>query len=137
MKQHASVITLGVRDMNRAKKFYCEGLGWGIHHEAQGYWLSFSLNNKSLELAFTPWDARAADAATSAEGTGFRGVTLSYVVQSRQRVDEVLEEAKRAGGNIAKPGQEVHGYYNGYFTDPEGYLWKVVTGPGMQAFAAE
>jgi catechol 2,3-dioxygenase-like lactoylglutathione lyase family enzyme len=137
MKQHMSVITLGVRDMNRAKKFYGEGLGWAVHHESPGYWLSFSLNNKSLELGFTPWDALASDAGSSKDGSGFRGLTLSYVVSSKTRVDEVLEEAKRAGGNVAKAPSETHGYYSGYFADPEGYLWKVVTGPGMDAFVAE
>jgi len=56
MKAHASVITLGARDMNRVKKFYNEGLGWAVHHEAPGYWLSFSLNNQALEFAFTGVD---------------------------------------------------------------------------------
>jgi catechol 2,3-dioxygenase-like lactoylglutathione lyase family enzyme len=28
MKPHVSVITLGVRDLNRAKEFYGKGLGW-------------------------------------------------------------------------------------------------------------
>lgn len=137
MKQHVSVITLGIRDMNRAKKFYCEGLGWAPHHESPGYWLSFSLNGKSLELGLTPWEGLAGDAGAAAEGSGFRGVTLSYVVQSEKRVDEVLEEVRRAGGTITRAAQSTHGYYSGYFSDPEGYLWKVVTGPGMQAFSAE
>jgi predicted enzyme related to lactoylglutathione lyase len=137
MKPHASVLTLGARDMNKVKKFYNEGLGWPVHHESPGYWLSFSLNNQALEFAFTPWQALAQDAGSSAEGSGFRGVTLSYVVQSDKRVDEVLEQAQRAGGTISRPTQNTHGYYSGYFTDPEGYHWKVVTGPGMQAFAAE
>ena len=137
MKQHTGVITLGVRDMNRAKKFYGEGLGWKVHHESQGYWLSFSLNNGTLEFGLTPWDALAGDAGATPDGSGFRGITLSYVVRSPKRVDEVLEEAKRAGGTIARPAKDMHGYYSGYFADPEGYLWKVVTGPGMEALAAE
>ena len=137
MKQHVSVITLGIRDMNRAKKFYGEGLGWKINHESPGYWLSFRLNGGSMELGLTPWDMLAGDAGGSAEGTGFRGVTLSYVVQSEQRVAEVLEEARRAGGSVTRPIQTQHGYTSGYFADPEGYLWKVVTGPGLQALAGE
>lgn len=137
MKQHVSVITLGIRDMNRAKKFYGEGLGWKVHHESPGYWLSFSLNNGAQELGLTPWEMLASDAGTSAEGSGFRGVTLSYAVSSKQRVEEVLEEAKRAGGSVVRPAQEAHGYTSGYFADPEGYLWKVVSGPGLERLAAE
>jgi predicted enzyme related to lactoylglutathione lyase len=137
MKQHVSVITLGARDMNNVKKFYGEGLGWKVHHEAPGQWISFSVNNHTLEVGFTPWQALASDAGSSPDGNGFRGVTLSYVVGSEKRVDEVLEEATRAGGKIARPTQNTYGYYSGYFTEPEGYLWKVVTGPGMDAFKAE
>jgi uncharacterized protein len=137
MKQHVSVITLGIRDMNRAKMFYGEGLGWKIHHESPGYWLSFSLNGGTSELGLTPWEMLASDAGASTEGSGFRGVTLSYVVQSEQRVAEVLEEARRAGGTIARATQTQHGYTSGYFADPEGYLWKVVAGPGLQALAGE
>jgi uncharacterized glyoxalase superfamily protein PhnB len=49
-----------------------------------------------------------------------------------------LAEAKRAGGKIAKPAQPAPwGGYFGYFTDPDGYLWKVAAGAGEQPFAAE
>jgi uncharacterized protein len=137
MKQHVSVITLGVRDMNTVKKFYGEGLGWKVHHEGGGQWISFSVNNQTLEVGFTPWESLATDAGSSTDGSGFRGVTLSYVVSSEQRVDQVLEEAKRAGGKITRQTQNTYGYYSGYFADPEGYLWKVVSGPGMEAFVAE
>jgi catechol 2,3-dioxygenase-like lactoylglutathione lyase family enzyme len=46
MKAHISVITLGVRDLNRAKRFYSEGLGWPIHVD-QSYFVSFSPANGS------------------------------------------------------------------------------------------
>jgi len=65
----------------------------------------------------------------SSDGAGFRGVTLAHNVRSQERVDEVLIEAERAGGNIVKPAQSTSwGGYGGYFVDPEGYLWEVATG---------
>ncbi|MGH2621165.1 MAG: VOC family protein [Anaerolineales bacterium] len=137
MNPHISGITLGVSDLKRAKQFYSEGLGWPIHQE-QGEWVSFSLGNGSSALGLYPWDTLADDAGVAADGTGFRGITLSYVVRSDERVDAVLAEAKRAGGKIAKPAQRATwGGYFGYFTDPDGYLWKVAAGAGEQPFAAE
>lgn len=71
-----------------------------------------------------------------AEGNGFRGVTLSYLVRSEDRVAEVLAEAERAGGKIVKPAERAQwGGSSGYFTDPDGYLWKVASGSGQQPFA--
>lgn len=128
MKPHVSGITLGVRDMNRAKQFYGAGLGWPIKQE-QGEWVSFSFGNGSSALGLFPWDKLADDAGVPAEGNGFRGITLSYIVRSEERVDAVLAEAKRAGGKIAKAAQRASwGGYFGYFADPDGYLWKVGAG---------
>ena|SRR5437667_7603479 len=137
MKPHVSAITLGVKDMNRAKQFYAEGLGWPVEQDF-GQWVSFNLDGGTSVLGLYAWDALAGDAGVSAEGSGFRGVTLSYIVRSNERVDAILEEAKRAGGKIVKPGQQAQwGGYFGYFADREGYLWKVGAAVGEQKFAAE
>lgn len=137
MKPHVSVITLGVRDLNRAKQFYSKGLGWPI---GQDYpeWVSFSLGDGSSALGLQPWDALADDAGVAAEGSGFGGITLSYVVRSEDRVEQVLAEAESAGGTIVKPAERSQwGGSSGYFKDPDGYLWKVAAGAGGQPFAAE
>jgi predicted enzyme related to lactoylglutathione lyase len=137
MKPHVSILTLGVRDLKRAKQFYSEGLGWPIAQE-QGPWVCFSLGNGSSALGLYPWAALAEDAGVAADGSGFRGITLNYVVRSEERVGEVLAEAERAGGKIAKPAlRQPWGGCSGHFTDPDGYLWKVASAPGEQPYAAE
>ncbi|MEP6730015.1 MAG: VOC family protein [bacterium] len=136
MKPHVSVITLGVRDLPRAKKFYAEGLGWPVFQDFE-QWVAFTLGSNSSAFGLLDWTALADDANVPAEGTGFRGFTLSYVVSSDERVDAVLAEAERAGGTIVKPGQHKWGGYFGYFADPDGYLWKVVRGTGDEPFIAE
>src|SRR5437588_11185346 len=119
MKPHVAVITLGVRDLERARNFYAEGLGWPIQQEDYN-WVCFSLGDGSSALALYPWDALAEDAAVPAQGTGFRGVTLAYTVRSEERVDEVLAEAERAGGQVVKPARRASwGGYSGYFADAE------------------
>jgi catechol 2,3-dioxygenase-like lactoylglutathione lyase family enzyme len=135
MNAHVAVITLGVRDLQRARGFYSDGLGWAIQQEDYN-WVCFSLGNGSSALALYPWDALADDARVSAEGSGFRGVTLAYIVRSEERVDEVLAEAARAGGKIVKrPDQTSWGGYSGYFGDPEGYLWEVAAGATQLPFS--
>lgn len=42
MKPHVAVITLGVRDLERARRFYSEGLGWQIQQEDHN-WVCFIL----------------------------------------------------------------------------------------------
>jgi uncharacterized protein len=128
VNQHLSVITLGVKDLVPAREFYSGGLGWTVGAE-EGDWVLFKLGDGSSALALYPWDALADDAGVGAAGDGFRGVTLSYVVRSDDRVDAVLAEAERAGGAIVKPGQPSDwGGYSGYFADPDGYLWEIASG---------
>src|SRR5256885_16562220 len=137
MKPHIAVITLGVDDLQRARRFYSEGLGWPIQQEDFN-WVCFSLGKGSSALALYPWDALADDANVPADGTGFRGVTLAHNVRSEDRVDEVLAEAERAGGKVVKRAQPTSwGGYGGYFADSHGYLWEGATGATQPPFSEE
>ena len=62
----------------------------------------------------------------SPDGSGFSGVVFNYVVRSEARVDEVMEEAKKAGAKILKPAAKLQwGGYGGSFADPDGYIWNI------------
>jgi uncharacterized protein len=65
MNPYVSGITLGVKDVNRAKQFYGKGLGWPILQE-QGEWASFSINNGASVLGLLPQEGLAADAGVPA-----------------------------------------------------------------------
>jgi uncharacterized protein len=135
MNPHVGVITLGVRNLDRAKQFYRDGLGWPVQVD-QGHFVSFRAADGSSGLALYPSKVLADDAGVPPEGSGFRGITFSYIVRSDERVDAVLAEAERAGGEIVRPAQQARwGGYFGYFADPDGHLWKVVAGAGEQPFA--
>jgi catechol 2,3-dioxygenase-like lactoylglutathione lyase family enzyme len=134
MNPHISVITLGVHDFARAKKFYSD-LGWSTWQDYPE-WVTFHLNGSSSALGLCPWQALAHDAGMPADGSGFRGITLSYLVREEKRVSEVLAEAERAGATIVKPAERAPwGGTSGVFADPEGYRWKVAFGTGAQPYA--
>lgn len=110
----------------------------GRIQQEHGEWVSFALNQGSTGFGLYPRKALADDASVGAEGSGFGGVPLSYIVRSDDRVDAVLAEAARAGGSIVRPAERAAwGGYFGYFADPDGYLGKVAAGPGKQPFLAE
>lgn len=129
MTAQISVITLGVKDLERAKEFYGKGLGCPIQRD-EGAFVSFDLGEGSSALALYTRDALAEDAGVPADGSGFRAITLNYVVPSPERVDEVMAAANDAGGEIVKSAQGAQwGGYFGYFADPDGNLWKVAAPP--------
>ncbi len=135
MKPHVSGITLGVEDVERAKRFYSEGLGWPVEMDAQGY-VAFSINNGTAAFGLLSREALAGANGVPSEGSGFGGIVLSYVVSANDRVDEILAQAESAGGTVVEPAREKWGSYGGSFADPDGYPWNVAVGAG-QPIAAE
>lgn len=126
MPLEVTTIMLGVNDLARSKKFYGEGLGCVI---AQDYphFVLITLGDKSSSLALYEREAAAQDAGISSEGSGFRGVSFHYIVPSSEAVDEVMSNATAAGGAVVKAAAAAPWGYFGYFSDPDGYLWKVAS----------
>ena len=115
MEQRLSIVTLGVRDLSRAKAFY-DALGWRDEGEPEKL---VRYNLQSMAFGLYQWDELAEDADVSAAGEGFRGVTLAYCVATKEEVDRVLAEAEQAGGKIVRPAEDAFwGGHRGYFADP-------------------
>ena len=125
MSVQVTAIMLGVDDLSRSKKFYADGLGCPIDKDYPGF-VSFDLGAGSSSLALYEREAAAQDAGVPAEGSGFRGVSFHFIVSSAIEVDEILSNAASAHGAIVRPAAASQwGGYFGYFSDPDGYLWKV------------
>jgi uncharacterized protein len=123
----ASAIMIGVEDLARSKTFYGEGLGCTIDQDYPNF-VSLNLGEGSSSLALYEWKAAAQDAGVSPEGSGFRGVSFHYIVPSSEAVDEVMAKAVAAGGGVVKEAAASPYGYFGYFSDPDGHLWKVASG---------
>ncbi len=127
MSVQVTTIMLGVQDLGRAKKFYADGLGCSVDKDYPGFVL-LDLGAGSSSVALYEREAAAADAGVSPAGSGFTGISFHYIVASTEAVDEVMSSAVAAGGAITKPAVAAQwGGYSGYFSDPDGYLWKVAT----------
>jgi uncharacterized protein len=88
MNPHVSVITLGVRDMSRAKQFYGDGLGWPIQQEYPE-WVTCSLGNGSSSLGLSPVTGvtRAVGVACYAVGVAQRDTGAKVPVWRSQGAD--------------------------------------------------
>lgn len=127
MEPRVSLITLGVADLARARAFY-EALGFAASSASQDGIVFFQAG--PLGLALFPRTELAHDVGVPAQGSGFRGITLSHNVRTKEEVGPVIAAAVAAGGREVKPAQDVFwGGHSGYFTDPDEHLWEVAWNP--------
>ena len=126
MNSRIDAITLGVADLHRAREFYEDGLGFPVEQERGGS-VTHALGAGPSKLVLCPWDSLAGDAGLSPESSGFRGFTLSYIVEEAHQVDEVLARAVRSGGDLSKPPRNAMWGYSAYVTAPDGCLWKIAS----------
>ena len=130
MKPSVSLVTLGVRNLQRAVTFYQDGLGWPLSGASVEGEVAFFRTGGTV-LALWSREALAEDANVDSKGSGFSGFALAHNVAQKEQVDAVLEEAVSAGGAVARKARDVFFGRNGYFADPEGYLWEVAWNPSF------
>jgi uncharacterized protein len=126
MEQRMSLITLGVRDLARARKFY-ENLGWRTGAEKDDDVVFFKAGCMVVAL----WDrAQLAEDSVVTDSGGWGGVTPAYNTRTDEEVDSVIEEARAAGATIGRePAETFWGGYSGVFIDPDGHPWEVAHNP--------
>jgi uncharacterized protein len=128
MNQHLHLVTLGVRDFKKSRKFYTEILGWKPTESSNDDIAFFRAGG--VVIAIYPREKLAEDALTSSEGGGFAGFTLAYNARSEAEVDEIIRDLKSKGVKIVKEPQKVFwGGYSSYFADPDDYRWEVAYNP--------
>ena len=134
MKPRISVLTLGVDDLQRSLEFYRDGLG--LHSQGivgtefeHGAVAFFELAG-GLTLAVWPRADLAHDSGLPPGPPSATELSIGHLVNSRAEVDQVMEQARKAGATIVKKaGETFWGGYGGYFQDPDGHLWEIAWNP--------
>ena len=125
MRQRVSLITLGVRDLTRARRFY-ENLGWERHPSGDDV-VFFQTGDMVLAL----WDrAKLAQDSCVEDAGGWGGVTLALCLPSREEVDATTEQARAAGATVGRePAETFWGGYSSIVIDPDGHPWEIAVNP--------
>ena len=137
MDARIDVITLAVRDLDRALAYYRDGLGLesrgvvatefvGNDTTPAGAIAMFELRG-GLILAIYPRTELAKDANVSLGPPKTGEFSIGHLVGSKSEVDDLLAEAEKAGAMLTDQAHDrPWGIYSGYFRDPDGHLWEII-----------
>ena len=129
MQQQVSVVTLGVRDLSRSRRFYVDGFGWTpvfendeiIFYQMNGFVFG-TFRHSALEK-----DMNRTGLLTPA------AFSLAHNVPAREDVEMVLERLAMHGGRIIRPADApAHGGYRGYVADPDDHAWEIAWNPAWK-----
>jgi uncharacterized protein len=134
MKPRITVLTLGVDDLEASLAFYRDGLGLPtqgmVGEEYEHGVVAFFDLQAGVRLALWARANIAHDTSLRVSPRSPTEFTLGHNVNSREEVDQVMEQARRAGAKITKAAQTTFwGGYAGYFQDPDDHLWEIVWNP--------
>ncbi|MDH5821727.1 VOC family protein [Luteimonas sp. RD2P54] len=136
-----TVLTLGVRDLESAVRFYREGLGLStegiVGTEIEFGAVAFFDVQPGLKLALWPLASIAHDTGRPAPDRFTGAMTIGFNVDSKHAVDVAFEQAGAAGATpLKRPAETFYGGYAGYFLDPDGHVWEVVYNPDFDQIGA-
>jgi len=134
MKPRVTVITIGVDILERSLAFYRDRLGFPtqgiVGTEFEHGAVVFLQLQPGLKLALLPRASIAHETGLALGAPSATELTLGHNLASRNDVDAVMEQARKAGATIVKQAQDTFwGGYAGYFKDPDGHLWEIVWNP--------
>ena len=126
MQQQISVITLGIADLARSKRFYVEGFGWKPVFENPEI-VFYQMNG----LMLGTWLASALAADTKRKHAPPPGAfALAHNVPTQDDVQPTLDRLVRFGGKLLRTGDAPpHGGFRGYVADPDDHAWEIAWNP--------
>lgn len=130
MQQQISVITLGIRDPDRSRRFYVDGFGWRPVFEAPGIRF-FQMNGLVLALwseAELEQDMQRTAGPGSIAAPG--AFALAHNVRSQAEVQPLLDRLTAHGGRLLRAADAPpHGGFRGYVADPDEHAWEIAWNP--------
>jgi predicted lactoylglutathione lyase len=128
VKQSVSLITLGVSDVERSAAFY-SALGWSPALEVEE---TVFYRANGVVLVLWSREKLADDMGLDDSRQGWGGMALAHNVGSREEVEGIVEDARRAGAVVTRePAETFYGGYAGGFRDPDGHVWEIAHNPGF------
>lgn len=128
LQPRLSIVTLGIQSLDRARRFYVDGLGWPLApHSSES--IAF-VQMPGMMLALFPRDDLATDAGVAMQPVTVPPMTLAYLVRNETEIQPILNLASEAGGRIVmEPTRREWGGISGYIADPDGFLWEIAFNP--------
>ncbi|MFK4811987.1 VOC family protein [Devosia sp. ZW T5_3] len=126
MQQQIAIITLGIADLARSRRFYVDGFGWKpafendeiIFYQMNGFVLG-TFSKAALEKDMNRTGLRSPGA-----------FSLAHNVRSQEEVDDVMQSLLAAGGTLLRAADAPpHGGFRGYVADPDDHAWEVAWNP--------
>jgi uncharacterized glyoxalase superfamily protein PhnB len=128
MKQRLNMVTLGVADLPKSRKFYMDAFGWKPAKGSDENIVFFY--HGGIVLGLYPMNLLAEDAGVPVERSGFSGITLAINTKSREELDELYLKVIVAGAkSLIAPRDTFWGGYDCYFADPDGHIWEIAWAP--------
>ncbi|MBS0223350.1 MAG: VOC family protein [Proteobacteria bacterium] len=126
MQQQISVITLGVDELVRSRRFYIDGFGWKPVF-ANAEIVFYQMNG----LMLGTWLLSALEADLRRQhAVGPGAFSLAHNVARREDVQPTLDRLVSFGGTLLLPADAPpHGGFRGYAADPDGHAWEIAWNP--------
>jgi uncharacterized protein len=125
MQQQISVITLGVADLARSRRFYVEGFGWKPVFESPDI-IFFQMNGLMLGL----WKKEQLAADMKRENAGLGSFSVAHNVARKDDVQPTIDRLVKHGGRLLRaPDAPPPGGLRGYIADPDGHPWEIAWNP--------
>ena len=134
MRPRITLITLGVDDLEKAVRFYRDGLGLRtdgiVGTEFEHGAVAFFALQGGLKLALWPRKSIAHDTGLPQSAPSQTDFTIGHNVSSKAEVDAAMAQARNAGAVVVRAAHDTFwGGYAGYFRDPDGHVWEVAWNP--------
>lgn len=130
MDQQLHFITLATKDLDAARRFYRDGLGWSPLLDVPGEIIFFQVA-PGLVLGLFDAAMFVDDIGSKVTDVSTTGLMLAYNVDSHEAVNETAETAVTAGARLIQPPRPAgFGGFHAHIADPNGVIWEICYNPG-------
>jgi len=125
MQQQISVITLGIADLARSRRFYVDGFGWKPVLETPEI-IFYQMNG----LMLGTWMRSALEADMQRKSAAAGAFSVAHNVATREEVQPTLDRLVRFGGTLLRAADAPpYGGLRGYVADPDEHTWEIAWNP--------